>query len=330
MVSTSVTERARIALVLGGGWKLGGSFHAGVLRALRDVWEIDARDVDTVVGTSSGAITGAFLAAGIGPDDLFAREVGAETSRAAEELFDRARAHAGRRIEVRARLAGGLPSSPAMALRSAARADVAPGAVLAGLMPRGWQGCGALRRYFDSLLEDAWPHRPRLRLCAVDLGTGRRVVLDGASGAAPGEAVAASCAIPGLYAPVRIGGRDYVDGAVHSVNNADVVSADADVVIVSSPLSIDHYLRPRRPLAALRNVAHAQAARECRGLGPGAEVVMFEPSTPVAAAMGSDLNDVGRRSAVARHAYATATDVLSRTALPPALSTVEGGPHPLG
>ena len=214
-----------------------------------------------------------------------------------------------------------------MAWRAAtARSGVAPGAVLAGLLPRGSQHCGALRRYFDALLDGAWPDRPRLQLCAVDLGTGRRAVLDAGSGASPGEAVAASCAIPGLYAPVRIGDRDYVDGAVHSVNNADVATADADLVIVSSPLSIDRYLRRRRPLAALRNAAHAQAERECRSLErDDGTVVLFEPSTPVAAAMGANLNDVGRRSAVARHAYATATELLSRTAVPAFAAGRAGG-----
>ena len=317
-VPISVTERPRITLVLGGGWKLGGSFHAGVLRALDDVWGLDARTVDTVVGTSSGAIVGAFLAAGIDPHDLFAREVGRATSREADALLARARDGAGSRVEPGTRLANGLPSSPAMAWRAAtARSGVAPGAVLAGLLPRGSQHCGALRRYFDALLDGAWPDRPRLQLCAVDLGTGRRAVLDAGSGASPGEAVAASCAIPGLYAPVRIGDRDYVDGAVHSVNNADVATADADLVIVSSPLSIDRYLLRRRPLAALRNAAHAQAERECRSLErDDGTVVLFEPSTPVAAAMGANLNDVGRRGAVARHAYATATELLSRTAVP--------------
>ena len=62
-----------IALVLGSGWKLGVSFHAGVLLALRDVWGVDARFVDSVTGTSTGALTAGFVGAGLGPDDMLVR-----------------------------------------------------------------------------------------------------------------------------------------------------------------------------------------------------------------------------------------------------------------
>ena len=80
---------------------------------------------------------------------------------------------------------------------------------------------GALRR----MLESPWPEAD-LWIVAVDLDVGRRVVFgrSGAPAATVGEAVEASCAIPGYFAPVTIDGARYVDGAVHSTTNADLVA----------------------------------------------------------------------------------------------------------
>ena len=66
----------------------------------------------------------------------------------------------------------------------------------------------------------------RLWIVAVDLDVGRRVVF-GAPGRRPstvGEAVEASCAIPGYFAPVTIDGTRYVDGGVHSTTNGDLLA----------------------------------------------------------------------------------------------------------
>ena len=57
--STRTVERPALALVLGSGGTAGGAFHAGVLKALHDVWNIDPRDAHTIIGTSAGALTGA-------------------------------------------------------------------------------------------------------------------------------------------------------------------------------------------------------------------------------------------------------------------------------
>src|SRR3954467_11328334 len=61
----------------------------------------------------------------------------------------------------------------------------------------------------------------RLRIAAVDKGRGKRVMFaaPGAPRAAVAEAVEASCSIPWVFRPVRIGDREYVDGGVWSVVN---------------------------------------------------------------------------------------------------------------
>ncbi|MGB3737516.1 MAG: patatin-like phospholipase family protein [Ilumatobacter sp.] len=266
-----------IALVLGSGWKLGVSFHAGVLLALRDVWGVDARTVDSVTGTSAGAVTAGFVGAGFDPADLFSRETRAEQSDPARDLLARVGATRG---------------------STTAAADTAA-------VPR------RVVSFFDDLTDATWPTGLKLRFCAVDVRNGQMAMLDAYSGATPGEAIAASCSVPGLARPVRIGDRSYVDGAVRSANNADTVAATApDVVVVSAPMSSDRPLFPRGPMTLIRNSVRAQNARECRRLSANCQVISVEPTKSDIAAMGSNLNDGDRREHVARHAYATACEIL--------------------
>ncbi len=78
----------------------------------------------------------------------------------------------------------------------------------------------------------------RLRIAVVDRRSGRRVVV-GASGAPDmpvASAVQASCAIPGVFAPVSFRGRDYVDGGAWSPTNLDAAdAADGQRVLCLNP-----------------------------------------------------------------------------------------------
>lgn len=81
----------------------------------------------------------------------------------------------------------------------------------------------------------------RLRVCAVDAGNGDRVVFGSRSApvASVGQAVAASCAIPAVFAPVRIGDRRYVDGGAWSPTNADAAPAGrGDRVLLLEPTAV--------------------------------------------------------------------------------------------
>ncbi len=68
-----------------------------------------------------------------------------------------------------------------------------------------------------------WPDRD-LRVVAVARDSGERVVFDRTSGVGLLDAVLASCAVPGVWRPVMIDGREYVDGGVHSFSNADLAA----------------------------------------------------------------------------------------------------------
>jgi NTE family protein len=82
-----------------------------------------------------------------------------------------------------------------------------------------------------------WPERV-LRLTAIDVATGELVVFDRESGVGLVDAVAASCAVPGAWPPVTIGGRRYMDGGVASSVNLGVAD-DCDVAVVLVPSGAD-------------------------------------------------------------------------------------------
>src|SRR5205807_3205799 len=100
---------------------------------------------------------------------------------------------------------------------------------------------------FRRVIGDDWPDRS-LWLCAARADDGRRVVF-GQVGSPPTDvstAVAASCAVPWLFAPVEIDGVSYVDGGVYSPTNLDLLAdRGLDLVIVVSPMSVArHRVRP--------------------------------------------------------------------------------------
>ena len=128
-----------------------------------------------------------------------------------------------------------------------------------------------------ALLPDAWPADP-LWICAVRQSDGRRVVF-GRGDRRPrvADAVAASCAIPGFFAPVVIDGEAHLDGGVHSPTNADVLRGeDLDLVIVSSPMS----RRGRRPRLSRRSADARLGRRAPRCRGPPAAPARRRRSWP--------------------------------------------------
>lgn len=82
-----------------------------------------------------------------------------------------------------------------------------------------------------------WPDRV-LRLTAIDVATGELVVFARESGVGLVDAVAASCAVPGAWPAVTIGGRRYMDGGIASSVNL-AVAGDCDVAVVLVPSGAD-------------------------------------------------------------------------------------------
>jgi NTE family protein len=161
----------------------------------------------------------------------------------------------------------------------------------------------------------AWPSRDLL-VCAVRRRDGRRVVF-GAPGAPVVDvatAVAASCAIPGYFRPVTIGGEAYVDGGVHSPTNADVLAGRGlDLVVVSSPMSVErHALRAKLDLTA-RLLWHRYVVAERRALErSGTLVLTIEPGGETLRALGVNTLSAARTDVIEDRAREATLALLAR------------------
>jgi NTE family protein len=140
-----------------------------------------------------------------------------------------------------------------------------------------------------------WPDKPLL-ITAVDASTGQFVVFDRDSGVEIIDAVAASCAIPGVWTPAVIDGRRYIDGAVRSATNADLARGHGRVVILA-PVTLGG-----GPMAST-----ARQAAELRA--GGAQVAVVSPDRAARAAIGLNMLDPAHRAAAARAGRAQAEGV---------------------
>jgi NTE family protein len=135
-----------------------------------------------------------------------------------------------------------------------------------------------------AFLGNGWPDSP-LFICAIHRRTGRRTVFG--RGTVPDDglraAVAASCAVPGYFAPVIVDGEQYIDGGIASPTNADVLrDRELDLVVAVSPMSTDAAL-PRYSLErVVRGRARAHLCRELDALERnGVATLIIEPGTEV-------------------------------------------------
>ena len=214
------------ALVLGGGGTVGTAWTAGLVSGMRREG-VDLAEADLIVGTSAGAIVGTMLATGQDLDLLDAPASPTDQSGPAPK------ADSGRLTEVFAILRD--PSlEPADARRRVGRLAQAAETITE-------QAHIALMSTLITARE--WPDR-ELLITAVDIETGELKIWDRAGVAPLPTAVASSCALPGLFPPITINGRQYMDGGIGSGTNADAATG-ADVLVVVEPLA---HLFPREPL----------------------------------------------------------------------------------
>lgn len=198
---------------------------------------------------------------------------------------------------------------------------------VAGLLPQGRASTERVVAGIRRLFGTARPHRA-LWLCALDLDRGRRVVF-GREGSPPADvatAVAASCAIPGYFAPVEVEGVRYVDGGVHSVTNADTLAGlGLDLVVVSAPMSVAAAaVRPSLGVAARLAAAGRLRWELGRVRRAGTPVVAFEPGPEDLAAMGPNPMDPARRDPVLRQARESTLRRLREAPLQERLASLAG------
>jgi NTE family protein len=210
----------RTALVLGGGGITGIAWEIGLLAGLAEAG-VDLSGADLVVGTSAGSVVGAQITCGAALETLYERQLEPPTQ------------------ERVARMTRGNLARYAWAMLTSRGHDVefrrrvgalALAAEKAGLTPTEQERLDVIG---SRLVSTQWPER-KLVITAVDAETGEFRTFDRDSGVPLLQAVAASCAVPGVYPPVTIDGRRCVDGGMRSAANADLAH-DHDRVGVLAP-----------------------------------------------------------------------------------------------
>jgi NTE family protein len=307
----------RVGLVLGAGGVLGGAWLTGALEALTRETGWDPGTADYVVGTSAGSMIGALCAAGVPPWFMVAHSAG-ETFAGVVDASGRPAAEADRSAGAVFRLERALPpigpGSPGLAFRSMLRPHRhTPAALMAGWLPRGVISTEPLKHTIRRVVPSGWSYHPRLWIVACDYATGRRVAFgrEGAPKADLADAVAASCAIPGFYHPVKIAGRRYVDGGLYSNSNLDLLrDEELDLVICFNPTSTLHPLKAWNPADRVAAIARRASGRrlgsEAKKLrARGMEVVLIQPTGKDVDVMGANLMSRRRRHDVIRLAIET-------------------------
>ena len=264
------------ALVCGGGGVWGVAWMTGLAAGLEDEG-IDPRSAALFVGTSAGSVVATQLLGPLTGEELFERQtIAAKQPRelvpppdclaTIMEITRGEWASPQERLRAVCDLAGRTQTVSVAERRAAIAARLTPQA-------------------------DAWPDE-RLLLTAVDTDTLELVAFDAASGVSLTDAVAASCAVPGVWPPVPIGGRTCVDGGVwRTAENAHLAKGH-EAVLVLSPMGMAPDGSPGLNPALAKDVARLEAG--------GSKVLVITADEASLAAMGPGALDPATREPAAR------------------------------
>jgi NTE family protein len=339
-------RRDKTALVLGGGGFTGGVYEIGALRAL-DLLAVNSNvnDFDVYVGTSAGSFIAALCANGVTPEEMM-RVVTRQGQLPFKDIDigDLLRpnfsefARKGALMPLRAvKLARQLIAQPGgMSLM-----DVLMG--LADGLPSGLYTGSGIERYLQKVLsepgrtDDFGELECELYLTATDLDSCERVVLGmgGASDVPISKAVRASGALPMVYAPVRVGDRDLIDGGIVSTTNLDLaVEAGAKLIVVINPIVpfINDLSEPPDGLGGksarrvadmgfaqvgyqvAKLVAHQrlhELAKTWEERYPGIDIILIEPESDDELMFQTSMMSFTSRVEIARHGFESVTKRLA-------------------
>jgi len=331
-------NRFQLGLVCAGGGVTGAIYEIGALAAIEDRLEnASLNDFDCFVGVSAGSYIGALLANGITPGLLYRNVTrGSKSGTALDELGLFHLNYS----EIAARLVA-APITIAEAAwefyknrRETTFTDLVQS--LGEILPSGVfqnEGLGRwMSRWFDhpDRTDDFRKLNRSLRIVAVELDNGETTAFGG-----PGnddvpisKAVQASCAVPGLYRPVNIKGREYIDGGVRKTAHISLaLRARCGFVICINPIVPFRITRPeKRPLLngdmgalasrgmpsildqVFRVTLHSRmryGIARYRREHPESDIVVFEPRPDELPRFMSNIMRTSGRVRIAEYAYRT-------------------------
>ena len=345
----SPTRRRRshkTALVLGGGGFTGGVYEIGALRAL-DLMATNStvNQFDIYVGTSAGSFIAALCANGVTPEEMM--RVVTHQGKAPFRDVDLGDLLHLNLLEF-ARTGVKLPLRVASLARQvlAQRGQVSAMDVLLGLadgLPSGAYTGAGIESYLRSVLNEPGRSdefgelRRELYLTATDLDTCERIVFgtEGFEDVPISTAVRASGALPMVYAPVEVKGRELIDGGIVSTTNLDIaVEAGAKLVVVINPLVpfVNDFVdqvrtlrgtRPRRVsdmgfaqigYQTFKLIAHQrlhEMAERWEERYPGVDIVLIEPEPTDELMFQTSMMNFTSRVEIARHGFQSVTKHLA-------------------
>jgi predicted acylesterase/phospholipase RssA len=334
---TGERRRGRTALVCAGGGVTGAVYEIGCVRALEELLDRSVLDFDLYVGVSGGAFVAALLAAGVSPAEMYEAVIAGDRHgawpraplfRLGAGEFARHALRAPRLLAEAARqtLAGRPPQLADLALS------------LFEALPPGLLDNSGLRDYLAAALRergraDSFAALPReLYVVAVDLDSGEAVAFGerGHRQAPISRAVQASTALPGLYRPVRIDGRDYVDGGVKKTAHIKLaIRHGADLVVCINPIVPLRNDARRGPLPAhlsskgvtwvldqvMRIMVHARVEyglERYRAEHPDVDVVVLQPTRDDLGMFRYNIMRFSARRVLAEHGYRSVHEAFRR------------------
>ncbi len=262
------------ALVLGAGGEAGIAWEVGLLAGLAGLG-VNLTAADLVVGTSAGAGVAARINSGVSLAELYEHQLAPVNGEVVARMGPRAMA--------------GFVWAMALA-RDPVRARVRLGRMARRARTESPQQRRAVIEARLGTRE--WPTN-HLLITAVDAESGEFATFHSGSGVDLVDAVGASCAVPGVWPPVTINGRRWMDGGMRSPANADL-AAGCDRIVVIAPI-----IRGLGPMPAVTD----QVAELARA---GRVVALVAPDAAAVAAFGRNLLDPHRRAPSARAGYAQA------------------------
>jgi NTE family protein len=328
-------KKSKIALVCAGGGVTGALYEIGCLKALDETLDLDLTGLDTYVGVSGGAFVASLLASGFGPREIF-HEI---TTGGASPFGVPAASIFRLGVAEYARRALRLPNAALKAAKALFAGDAAtPRDVFypfLEVIPPGLLDNSGVEEFLRNLLKrfaktnDFRKLTAPLRIVAVDLDRGETVAFGDKEhrSVSISEAVQASTALPGLYRPVHLQGRDYVDGGVTKTAHINLaIRQGADLVICINPLvPIANGARKTSlgPLSShgvdtvlgqvLRILLHGRfeyGLDRYRTEHPKVDILLIEPTRDDLTMFRYDIMRYSARKALTRHGRATTLETL--------------------